>query len=97
MLDARMRQHQQVEKTLARACIWIPMPFEALSTGLKRRVMLAEAWRVIPISCCWMSRPITSTLRPSAGWKNCPAALRWTGCSLSLTIGMFLQKLATAP
>jgi ATPase subunit of ABC transporter with duplicated ATPase domains len=25
----------------------------------------------IPTSCCWMSRPITSTSTPSVGWKVC--------------------------
>ena len=91
---AEWRQHQQVEKTLSRMHLDPHAPFEALSTGLKRRVMLARGLARDP-DLLLLDEPTNHLDIEAIGWME-EFLLRYGGTLLFVTHDrMFLQRLAT--
>ena len=90
--DATRRQ--QVEKTLSRMNLDPQVRFEALSAGLKRRVMLARALACDP-DILLLDEPTNHLDIDAIGWIE-DFLLRYGGTLLFVTHDrMFLQKLAT--
>ena len=91
---AEWRQHQQVEKTLSRMHLDPHAPFEALSAGLKRRVMLARGLVRDP-DLLLLDEPTNHLDIEAIGWME-EFLLRYGGTLLFVTHDrMFLQRLAT--
>jgi ATP-binding cassette subfamily F protein uup len=92
--DAEWRKHQQVAKTISRLNLDPQAPFETLSAGLKRRVMLARGLVRDP-DVLLLDEP-TNHLDVEAIESMEEFLLRSGGTLLFVTHDrMFLQKLAT--
>jgi ATPase subunit of ABC transporter with duplicated ATPase domains len=55
------------------------------SGGWQMRIELANCCFSNPTFCCWMNRPITSTLKRSSGWKNSCRVMRAPCCLFRMT------------
>jgi len=87
-------RRQQVEKTLSRMSLDPRARFEALSAGLKRRVMLARGLACDP-DILLLDEPTNHLDIDAIGWME-DFLLRYGGTLLFVTHDrMFLQKLAT--
>ena len=87
-------KHQQVEKTISRMNLDPQAPFEALSAGLKRRVMLARGLVRDP-DLLLLDEPTNHLDIEAIGWME-EFLLRYGGTLLFVTHDrMFLQRLAT--
>jgi ATP-binding cassette subfamily F protein uup len=92
--EAEWRRHKQVEKTISRMHLDPDAPFEALSAGLKRRVMLARGIVRDP-DILLLDEPTNHLDIESIGWME-DFLLRYGGTLLFVTHDrMFLRKLAT--
>jgi ATP-binding cassette subfamily F protein uup len=92
--DAEWRKQQQVEKTISHMHLDPLAPFEALSAGLKRRVMLARGLVRDP-DLLLLDEPTNHLDIEAIGWMEA-FLLRYGGTLLFVTHDrMFLQKLAT--
>ncbi len=91
---AEWRKHQQVEKTISRMHLDPQTPFEVLSAGLKRRVLLARGLVRDP-DLLLLDEPTNHLDMEAIVWME-EFLLRYGGTLLFVTHDrMFLQKLAT--
>lgn len=92
--EAEWRRHQQVGKTLSRMNLDPEAPFEELSAGLKRRVMLARGLVHDP-DLLLLDEPTNHLDIEAIGWME-DFLLRYGGTLLFITHDRtFLRKLAT--
>ena len=92
--DAERRKHQQVEKTLSLMKLDPRAPFETLSAGLKRRVVLARGLVCDP-DVLLLDEPTNHLDIEAISWLE-EFLLRHGGTLLFVTHDrMFLQRLAT--
>ena len=61
---------QQIERVLSQMNLDPQARFAELSSGMKRRVLLAQALVSQPDCCCSTNRPTTWTSKRSRGWKS---------------------------
>jgi ABC transport system ATP-binding/permease protein len=92
--EAQWRKHQQAEKTISRMNLDPLAPFEALSAGLKRRVLLARGLVRDP-DLLLLDEPTNHLDIEAIGWME-EFLLRCGGTLLFVTHDrMLLQRLAT--